>query len=479
MNKRFLQTFNPSSGGTFMLAFCWALLGGLLLQLVVLPALPSLHAGHGLLKGGDWVAFHAEALELALQMAHNGWGVWELRPRGNAPIGLLSALYFVVGIYEPWLFLPINALLFGAAAFILHKLFKLIATTRHSFFAVLPFVMFPSALMIYGQVHKDIFSVTGTLIIIFVWADLAGRSMFKWHKILLPIVTMVTGLALVWLVRPYLLQPLLVAGLFVALILSVWVGRRRHGSWWCVLAICLSIQLSGVAVGMYSQSSRLTVIPIPSKQLVASNLSSIEKILSIENALAALDSSNPSSIENILSIENVLDASNPSNPSNPSASILETMVSKMNRMRAGFLISRPNAGSNIDIEVRFTSIEDILLYIPRALQISLLAPFPSMWLGDARTTGGGAMRVVAAMEMTVTYVLLMGFLGLWRCEKERWTALMVAVAMSLVLTLILTLVVANVGTVYRMRYASWQLLNGLGILGWGLWLQARRKRQNK
>ena len=105
-----------------------------------------------------------------------------------------------------------------------------------------------------------------------------------------------------------------------------------------------------------------------------------------------------------------------------------------------------------------------------------------MWLGDARTTGGGAMRVVAAMEMTVTYVLLMGFLGflgLWRCEKERWTALMVAVAMSLVLTLILTLVVANVGTVYRMRYASWQLLNGLGILGWGLWLQARRKRQNK
>ena len=137
-----------------------------------------------------------------------------------------------------------------------------------------------------------------------------------------------------------------------------------------------------------------------------------------------------------------------------------------------------NAGSNIDIEVRFTSIEDVLLYLPRALQIGLLAPFPSMWLGDAHSTGGAGMRVVAAMEMTLSYVFLLGLVGLWRCGKEHRATLMVAVVMSLVLTLILALVVTNVGTVYRMRYATWQLLNGLGILGWGLWLQARCKEQS-
>ena len=89
------------------------------------------------------------------------------------------------------------------------------------------------------------------------------------------------------------------------------------------------------------------------------------------------------------------------------------------------------------------------------------------------------MRVVSAIEMTLSYLFLLGLLGLWVNGKERRASLMVAVAMSLVLTLILTLVVTNVGTVYRMRWGTWQLFNGLGILGWGLWLQARRKEQNK
>ena len=88
------------------------------------------------------------------------------------------------------------------------------------------------------------------------------------------------------------------------------------------------------------------------------------------------------------------------------------------------------------------------------------------------------MRVVSAIEMTLSYVFLLGLVVLWFNGKERRASLMVAVAMSLVLTLILTIVVSNVGTVYRMRWGTWQLINGLGILGWGLLLQARRKEQN-
>ena len=74
--KEFMHTFNPSPGNTFLLAFCWALVGGLLLQFVVLPALPGLHAGHGLLKGGDWTGFHAMGEEMALKMALDGWEAW-------------------------------------------------------------------------------------------------------------------------------------------------------------------------------------------------------------------------------------------------------------------------------------------------------------------------------------------------------------------------------------------------------------------
>jgi hypothetical protein len=403
---------------------------------VVLPALPNLHAGHGLLLGGDWTGFHAMGEELALQMALDGWGAWELRHIGNAPSGMLAALYFVFGIHEPWLFLPINALLFGAATFMLHKIFKLVVTTRHSFFAILPFMMFPSALMIYGQVHKDIFSITGTFFIIFVWADLAGRTTLTWRKMLLRIATILTGLALVWIVRPYLLEPMLLVGFFAALLLSARVGRRGYRSWWCALAIFLSIQL----VAMNYASPRLLAPPKEVKE--SKLLSAASKEVKESKLLSA--------------------------PRNR----LDRISLKMGEVRRGFA-SNLLAGSNIDTEVRFASIEDVLLYIPRALQIGLLAPFPSMWRGQAVNKGGGTMRVLSGIEMMFTYVFLVGFLGLLAYGKERWATLLVAAGMALALTLILTLVIPNVGTLYRMRYANCALLNGLGILGWGLWFQAR------
>lgn len=427
MSRGSFEALHPSSFSIFVLAFCWALLCGLLLQLIVLPALPNLHAGHGLLKGGDWIRFHSQAVLLALQMAQDGWGVWELRPQGNAPIGMAAAVYFLVGIYEPWLFLPINAFLFGMAAFVLYNIFKIISSARYSFLAVLPFVFFPSAVIIYGQIHKDIFSVLGILLVIFVWMDLARRTAFTWPEMLAQISLMVAGGLLVWLVRSYLLLPLLMAGLFAALLLTGWVGRVRRASWWCALAICLTIQLVSVVVVMFFVPSVLSV---------------------------------------------------PSVPSVPSASVFAKVISRLNVTRVGFLTGGANAGSNIDMEVQFASIEDVLLYLPRALQIGLLAPFPSTWFDDAVSTGGRAMRVLAGMEMTLSYVFLLGWVGFWRCGKERGVTLFVGLGISLVLTLILTLVVLNVGTLYRMRYATWQLLNGLGILGWGFWCQARSKEKN-
>ena len=503
--KELIHTFNPSPGNTFLLACCWALVGGLLLQFVVLPALPNLHAGHGLLLGGDWTGFHAMGEELALQMALDGWGAWELRYLGNAPSGMLAALYFIFGIHEPWVFLPINALLFGAATFMLHKIFKLVVTDRHSFFAILPFMMFPSALIIYGQVHKDIFSITGTFFVIFVWADLAGRTTLTWRKMLLRIATILAGLVLVWIVRPYFLQPLLLVSFFAAFLLSLWVGRRGYKSWWYALKVFLSIQIVAVTYGLNShiiQSSSLQ----PSKNLISSELdlhslgndqlellvlditkdSSLVKgsrvelqnaiNLAIEQELLEQEVIEQEVLEQEVIEQEVIEQEVPRGPSllfwDEITYPFDRLSLKLSQMREGFATNHL-AGSNVDIEVRFTSIEDILLYIPRALQIGLLAPFPSMWMGQAVNRGSGAMRVLSGIEMMFTYVFLLGYLGLLAYGKERWATLSVAVSMALALTLIVTLVVPNVGTLYRMRYANWALLNGLGILGWGLWFQAR------
>jgi hypothetical protein len=150
---------------------------------------------------------------------------------------------------------------------------------------------------------------------------------------------------------------------------------------------------------------------------------------------------------------------------------LRGKLAQLNEKRRGFATSYPRAATNIDLDVRFYSIHDLLLYIPRALQIGLLAPFPSMWLGNATSPGSGTMRLVAGMEMMLSYLLLLGLVGLCRCEKKRWATITVVMTISLILTIMFTLVITNVGSLYRMRYVSWQILNGLGILGWSLWLQ--------
>ena len=148
---------------------------------------------------------------------------------------------------------------------------------------------------------------------------------------------------------------------------------------------------------------------------------------------------------------------------------MEKVVAKLDSERIGFAENYPNASSNIDIHVRFNSVTDVFLYFPRALQIGLLAPFPSMWLGNTVSPGGSVMRLVSGLETLLSYTMIAGVvLLIFRLEVNR-IAFLITVLMAILMILVLALTVCNVGTLYRMRYGSLQLLNGLGILGWGLW----------
>src|SRR5690349_5577491 len=85
---------SAGSGWVFLCAFGLSLGVGLFIQLVLLPyILPGLHAGHGLLRGGDWIGFHEDAVALSQKIAEQGWQAFELRPRGQAPIGITAAVY--------------------------------------------------------------------------------------------------------------------------------------------------------------------------------------------------------------------------------------------------------------------------------------------------------------------------------------------------------------------------------------------------
>lgn len=120
-----LAAISDSPLRVFLFVFAWSLFSGLLLQWVVLPLMPNLHAGNGLLKGGDWVRFHLDAIELAEQIKIQGWQTWELRPKGNAPSGIAAAVYALSGVSLPWLLMPLNAFIFALGAVFMYGIFRL------------------------------------------------------------------------------------------------------------------------------------------------------------------------------------------------------------------------------------------------------------------------------------------------------------------------------------------------------------------
>lgn len=136
---------------------------------------------------------------------------------------------------------------------------------------------------------------------------------------------------------------------------------------------------------------------------------------------------------------------------------------RIESLRHGFRLLYPGATSNIDTEVRFASLADIALYLPRAMAIGFCAPFPNMWLATGKQVGLIG-RMTGGLETLVMYVIeVFAVLGLWR--KRRCLFVWLLFLVALIGVTALGLVVTNMGALYRMRYVFWMLLIILGAEG--------------
>lgn len=454
------STFGCNAQGVFALAFFYALSMGLLIQWVLLPVvMPGLDAGQGLLKGGDWVGFHQEAVLLVDRIHHEGWAVWELRPQGNAPIGTAALVYALTGISEPWVLMPFNAGLFAVGAVCLYLIFSCFAPPRLAFVATLPYLVFPSAAMIYGQMHKDAWSIAGSLLVNLVWVMFAVSGRLSWRSLLSRVALVLTGLWLVWVVRPYLVKVLFAVSALAVLVLVIRAiaerGDLRQGHtvrWWggifsCLIVFVFFVQVplggavQGVSVqGVSVQGGGVQGGGVQGGGLQGGGLQGGGGGAGLAGRCA----------------ESIMARSN-------------NLVSGIVTARNGFALS-PHAGSNIDTGVQFGSVMDMLRYVPRALQIGLFAPFPEMWGGKGVSSGAESMRLLAGFEMALAYLFLPGIV-LVLARREHSGQSMLIVIQTVVPIILLALVVCNVGTLYRMRYSYWQILIGLGMIGWGIGLQ--------
>lgn len=429
----------------FGLAFIFVIVAGITLQFVALP-MSSFHAGNGLMTGGDWVGFHQLAVALADEIRSGGWSRWVPRVDGQAPASVAAFFYVVTGVDEPWVLLPLHGVLYGLAAGGLYSIARAVgASQRLAYLVTLPLFLFPSTAQIWGQIHKDIYSLAGIILILNFWTKIFILYTKKYNRkwIIFDIFLLLIGSILVVFVRPYLDAVVLLASvLAVAIILlsslplpilrsSCLRSLRGH-------AFCLSVVLGAL--------------------ILQASISTGARMLSAAETEGGGATGVPLPICHDWVQVRILPP------------VIDSQARGVACVRDAFLVLHPNAGSNIDHEVRFTDATDILIYAPRALQIGLFAPFPTQWFPRAAQQEARIMRILVIPEMIVFYVALLGILVALARPRLRLPTL-IAVAFSITIITIYALSIPNVGTLYRMRYPAMFILIAFGFLGWASFIK--------
>lgn len=480
----------------WLTVFFYALFAGVAIQLVLLPhTFPSLHGGAGLMAGHDWNGFHQQAIDQASNIRKFGWQVFRLRPDGeNIIAGFCSVLYYFF-TPEPWTLLPINAAFFASAALALFLLVKLLdVSDKVAVFAVMPFVFFPSSAVQFSQIHKDVFCTSGLLVILWCWVSLF-RSDLELRKIIGIVAMGVLATGVVWLFRPYFMQILLYSsGVFgvayllagIASIVKTRGSLRGSNS---VVTFAMSLRpavfmfvLSAVTYQYSLYYLDLRFAPT----LVSSN--GVDKRLGDENInnhglmrpsvmliprsrmqsaeAAQMSEAGATSLSDFLA-----DAAKYKRPvavmkpDAPVENFINKAALKLAVARGGFTNSGKNASTNIDREIVFYAPVDVLRYIPRALQIGFFAPFPAMWSVAENQKSDRVEIYISILEMLVCYVALMGWIH-WMLKIRKASApLWVPAVFAGSVILLMGLTVANVGTLYRMRFPFLMCFVSFGIAG--------------
>jgi len=139
---------------------------------------------------------------------------------------------------------------------------------------------------------------------------------------------------------------------------------------------------------------------------------------------------------------------------------------RISKRRQGF--SWPNEeglppGSNLDGDVVFSSLTDIVRFVPRAALVGFFSPFPNTWFAPGLQVGRGG-RLLAGFETLLTYIIaVFAAIAIWRNRRvlASWAMFLIVAVGAIGMGLI----VINIGTLYRLRYPFWILLVILGSAG--------------
>ena len=452
----------------FSAVFTFTLLEGLLIRQYLLPhVFLNLHDGLGFMVGGDSKGYHAVAVELAEKINAQGWSAWELRPNAEntflaTPSGIASILYVLFG-NNPLFLLPFNAAVHAATATLLFMtMHSLFANSSHlvAIIATLPFILFPTAVSWTSQLLRDGIFILGASLYLWGWILVTSVRYAPLKNLLLSLCFTIAGIFIMWSVRSYMMEVYIVSTVIISLTIGVFIVSENH-------------QKAMVRRG----TTRIYILIIFGVIIISALavLSTVEKYSYLKKAqelsvrFSNKDLSSKVNSELTSGIQDFVDNERPNTRCKARWVELEYAPAIFNRVLKSMIMAREgyyayvyrNAGSMMDQMVCINSTSDLIGYLPRALQIALLAPFPNQWF-DPNSHGQGASRQIAGAEMVVTYIALLGLICLGtglRKKIELWIAL----SYVLPLLLLLSVVTPNLGALHRQRYGFLMVLVGIGL----------------
>jgi hypothetical protein len=131
--------------------------------------------------------------------------------------------------------------------------------------------------------------------------------------------------------------------------------------------------------------------------------------------------------------------------------------------RQRFINSYATAGSNLDADVEIQTFRDLVRYLPRAVEVGLLAPFPRMWFIRGVHVGLTG-RIVVGAEMLVLYLLML-FACLTLIYERKRALVWFLFAVTVLGSVVLAYVVVNAAVLYRLRYPYFIPIVLLGVQG--------------
>lgn len=380
---------------------------------------PNLVSPSGIIADDSYL-YRKEAISLVEILTEQGIGAWM-----TAPFQFHVKLYSLsFAIFGPVLGFnnlsaePLNVICYLAILYLVFKLGQEVFNRQTAILAATVVALWPSFALLTTQLLRDPLFIIVMLALMLVMVRLLMKD-YSWRR---GLITGAVGGAIGFL---------------------LWVVRKAM--WEVVLAIVLL----GAALFLFRLLLR-------ERRVLVGNLAGVALMLAM-----------------IFSVPYVARIFNkpviPKKPAVAAAARADTPltppVARMRLLRKRFSKSHEDAAtsSNIDPQVEFSSLADIGWYLPRAAVIGFFAPFPNMWLTPV-DPAGRLRRRLAGVETVCMYLIeALALIGLWSCRCHLQTWLLVLAATIGVIAL--GMVVANIGTLYRIRYAFWMLLIILGMEG--------------